>query len=144
MRMNSNAKLWVEALRSGRYRQTRRRLRQRRKLFWRRPALCAIGVLYDLYLKSEGRPWPADARHGQLPASVLEWAGVTRDLEHQVVTHNDTGTSFTDIASVIEAHFYRAERDRRRWNEAARIADTFIATARSRPQHRAAAAGTQA
>lgn len=141
--MNSNAKLWVEALRSGRYRQTRQRLRQRRRLFWRRPALCAIGVLYDLYLKSEGRPWPADARHGEFPASVLEWAGVTRDLEHEVVAHNDTGTSFTDIASIIEAHFHRAERNRRRWKEAARIADTFIATARSHPKPQQAAAATR-
>lgn len=133
--MNPNTESWMDALRSGRYRQTTRRLRQPGRFFWQRPAFCAIGVLYDLYLKSRGEKWPTDARHGRLPQSALEWAGISRELEHEVVTRNDTGTSFRDIASIVEAHFYRAERAKR-WTEAGRIAEQLIGDARTSMRRR--------
>lgn len=134
--MNANTQVWIEALRNGRYRQTTRRLRQPGRFFWQRPSFCAIGVLYDVYLRSRGEKWPTDARHGRLPQSALEWAGISRELEHEVVTRNDTGTGFRDIASIIEAHFHRAGRANR-WKEARRIAEQAIGeaqqTARRRP-----------
>jgi hypothetical protein len=127
--MNPNARQWTDALRSGAYRQTTHRFREPARFFWRRPAFCAIGVLYDLYLKASGETWPTKPSPGQLPEPVLEWAGISRELEHEVVTRNDTGTSFRDIASIIEAHFHRADRDRR-WEEAAGIASRAIEEAR--------------
>ena len=108
--MNANARLWVEGLRSGSYRPTSCRLRESRMFFWQRPAFCAIGVLYDLYLKSRGETWSEHPCRGELPQGVLDWAGIPRDLEYEVVDHNDRGMSFRDIASIIEAYFHRAER----------------------------------
>ncbi len=133
--MNSNATLWTEALRDGGYKQTSHRLRQPARCFWRRPSFCAMGVLYDLYLRSQGEKWPAKPPHGPLPEAVLEWAGITRELECDVIGYNDVGMSFRDIASVIEAHLYRAERDRR-WQEAGIIANRWVQRAQQ-------AAGTE-
>lgn len=127
--MNANATLWIEALREGGYRQTTHRLRQRGKCFWSRPAFCAMGVLFDLYLESQGEKWPAKPPHGPLPEAVLEWAGISRALECDVIGYNDIGMNFRDIASIIEAHLYRAERDQR-WNDAGRIVDHFVQRAR--------------
>lgn len=133
--MNANTRLWIDALRSGSHRQTTRRLRQPGRFFWQRPSFCAIGVLYDLYLKSRGEKWPTDARHGRLPQSALDWAGISRELEHEVVTRNDTGTGFRDIAAIVEAHFYRAERANR-WTEAGRIAERVIGDAQQSARQR--------
>jgi hypothetical protein len=130
--MNANATLWIEALRDGRYRQTNRRLKQTGKRFWRRPAFCAMGVLFDLYLKAHGQKWPVKSSPGPLPEPVLEWAGISRGLECDVIGYNDIGMSFRDIASVVEAHLYRLERDQR-WQEAGRIASRWV----QRAQHAA-------
>ena len=110
--MNQNAELWVEALRSGTYRQTSRHWRGARRFFWQRPTYCAIGVLFDLHLKARGMTWSEHPCRGELPEAVLEWAGIPRALEYAIVEHNDRGMSFRDIASVIEAYFHRAERER--------------------------------
>lgn len=123
--MNSNATLWIEALRDGAYRQTTHRLKQTSRCFWRRPAFCAMGLLYELYLQSRDEKWPAKPPPGPLPEFVLEWAGISRALECDVIGYNDVGMSFRDIASVIEAHLYRAERDQR-WQEAGRIANHWV------------------
>jgi hypothetical protein len=123
--MNSNASLWIEALRDGRYKQTSHRLKQNARCFWQRPAFCAMGVLYDLYLGSQNAKWPTKPPHGPLPDHVLEWAGISRALECDVIGYNDVGMNFRDIASIIEAHLYRTERDER-WNEAGRIASHWV------------------
>jgi hypothetical protein len=129
--MNPNAKLWTDALRTGRYRQTTHRLRRSTRLFWRAPRLCAIGVLYDVFLRSRGAQWPAKAPIGELPEEVLEWAGISRELEREVVKRNDSGTSFRDIASIVEAHLHR-ERREQAWQEARRLAGGFIEHAKER------------
>jgi hypothetical protein len=123
--MNPNANLWIDALRSGAYRQATRRLRRPTRLFWQPPRLCAIGVLYDVYLRSRGAVWPDKAPIGELPGEVIEWAGISRELEREVVARNDGGMSFRDIASVVEAHLHRAER-KRCWHEARRVAGDLI------------------
>ena len=133
--MNANARLWIDNLRSGAYRQTSNHLRQRRRFGWRKPAFCAIGVLYDLYLKSRGEKWPAKSPSGHLPQSVLDWVGISRELECEVVSRNDRGMSFRDIASIIEAHLHRAERDRG-WREAGAIAGRMIGNARAESRRR--------
>ncbi|HEU4619017.1 MAG TPA: hypothetical protein VFV10_13335 [Gammaproteobacteria bacterium] len=128
--MNANASLWIEALRKGEYKQTSHRLRQNRKFFWRAPSFCAMGVLYDLYLKSKGEKWPEKPPYGPLPDAVLAWAGISRELECDVIGYNDIGMGFRDLASVIEAHLYRAERDRR-WKEAGVIVSRFVERAKT-------------
>jgi hypothetical protein len=111
--MNDNARRWVEALRSGEYTQTTGRLRRGRKVFWRRDTFCVMGVLYDLYLRANGEAWPRKSPTGPLPGAVLEWAGITSELERAVVAQNDEGYNFRDLASIIEAHLTREERRKR-------------------------------
>jgi hypothetical protein len=126
--MNSRAQMWTAALRNGTYRQTSRRLRQPAAFFWQKPSFCAMGVLYDLYLKAHGASWPSRPPPGQLPQAVLEWAGVSRDLEYEIVSRNDKGVPFRDIASIVEAQFHRAQRQRR-WNEAGAVVSQIIGRA---------------
>ena len=83
-----------------------------------------MGVLYDVYLRSCGEKWPKTTL-GRVPTDALEWAGISRGLEETVVMHNDQGTSFRDIASLVEAHFARLA-SARQYEEAARIADQAI------------------
>ena len=73
---------------------------------WRQDAFCALGVLYDLYLKSNKKEWPASTP-GRLPASVLSWVGVSRRFEETIIMHNDMQITFRDIANIVEAHFER-------------------------------------
>ena len=122
--MNSNTGLWVQALRSGRYKQAQGRIRESSRFPWPRNSFCAMGVLYDVYLRSCGNKWPK-APLGRAPTDVREWAGVSRGLEETVVMHNDQGTGFRDIASLIEAHFARLT-SARQYKEAARIAEQAI------------------
>ena len=126
--MNKNAELWVQALRSGRYKQTQGRLRQWRRFPWQRDVFCAMGVLYTLYLRQNGGTWPKIAL-GRVPDDVLEWAAISRGLEEAVVMYNDQGMSFRDIASVIEAHFARLSA--RQLADAAQIAQRAIERARA-------------
>jgi hypothetical protein len=128
--VNTNARVWIEALRSGGYKQTSHRLRQNPRFFWKVPSYCAMGVLYDLYLKSLGEKWPAKPPHGPLPDEALEWAGISRALECDVIGYNDIGMSFRDLASVIEAHLHRAERDQR-WKEAGLVVSRFVQRAKT-------------
>ena len=131
--MNNNAKLWVETLRGGSYQQTSGRLRQPSKLPWGRDAVCAMGVLYDLYLKSHKEQWPKST-HGRLPVAALAWAGISRRLEETVIMHNDMRTNFRDIASIIEAHFARLAY-RQRSDDAAYVAKQAIEKAQHSSRH---------
>ncbi len=131
--MNTNAELWVQALRGGGYQQGIGRLREPRRFPWQRDAYCATGVLYDLYLRSDGEQWPKQTE-GWVPAEALAWAGIPRALEETLAMHNDQGTSFTDIASMIEAHFARLDSGQR-YEEAARIAKQAIERARQASRH---------
>ncbi len=125
--MDANTTLWVQALRSGRYKQAEGRMHESSRLLWQRDTFCAMGVLYDLYLQSSGEQW-SKGTQGRVSADALVWAGITRELEETVVMHNDQGRSFEDIASIIEAHF--ARRYSPRYEEAARIARRAIRRAR--------------
>lgn len=124
--MDTNAGLWVQALRSGRYQQTRGRLRAPGRFPWRRKSFCAMGVLYDVYLRQRGDRWPKATTLGRVPADVLDWAGISRGLEERITMENDQGMSFNDVASVIEAHFERLSAAVRSEEEAARVAQQAI------------------
>lgn len=82
--MNPEVKAaWLEALRSGRYEQGQRQLRDG-------PKFCCLGVLCDLHSRATGRTWeePTDnrpvnggwwryiTRGADLPGEVMEWAGL--------------------------------------------------------------------
>jgi hypothetical protein len=109
-------KLWVEALRSGEYKQARGRLRDEDKF-------CCLGVLCDLHAKAVGGAWCRDHEgylvysdsDALLPPSVTAWAGLSSDSPHTVwhdddedrqeeplAEHNDGRRTFQEIADMIE------------------------------------------
>lgn len=71
-------KLWIKALRSGKYKQGKNALHPSPDTF------CCLGVLCDLYRKHEkGIEWEGDGgeayfdgEDAALPPSVREWAGI--------------------------------------------------------------------
>jgi hypothetical protein len=74
-------KKWLEALRSGKYKQARGTLR---KLAGRDAAFCCLGVLCELHRKAVGTgSWSEDDGHwrylgeiSRLPREVAKWAGL--------------------------------------------------------------------
>lgn len=108
--------LWLEALRSGEYKQTNGTL-HRLKHFDSIPERhCCLGVLCDLAVK-DGLPVEVKARieyveyddeSCTLPSRVIKWAGLTyNDLfigNKRLSEYNDEGASFDQIADLIEKH----------------------------------------
>jgi len=100
--LNENAQRWVAALRSGEYTQTTGRLRNG-------DAFCCLGVACDLFDSSQ---WTRDYdyefdRYG-VPDSVRDSLGLrdnagANDNCASLAYHNDTGSSFADIADIIES-----------------------------------------
>jgi hypothetical protein len=101
---------WVSALRSGDYKQTQHRLRKE-------DGFCCLGVLCDLYGKENNAEWtPLDFDNAYafqefesyLPSSVKKWADLeycnphVNDEESTLVRLNDSGSTFEQIADVIE------------------------------------------
>ena len=109
--MNQQVKeKWVSALRSGDYKQTKSCLHKG-------DGFCCLGVLCDLYGKEHNVEWKlVDAgiyyefqdKKAILPLSVIEWAGVEDDnpeiCETPLSRLNDTGSTFNEIADLIEKH----------------------------------------
>ena len=116
--LNQNAKKWVEALRSGDYKQTRGKLRDA-------DGFCCLGVACDLYA-SETKSvisWEKnlggfsfDGEYLELPFEVSLWLGLqnnegTYELDDysaglpsgSLINDNDAGESFENIASIIES-----------------------------------------
>lgn len=109
MAMNARIKkLWIKALRSGKYKQGKGELRPTPDTF------CCLGVLCDLHSRTkEGKEWEVNGAYeyahvrGTLPIEVSEWAGldngdpqIGRTLKASRL--NDTGKTFEYIASRIE------------------------------------------
>lgn len=119
---------WVEALRSGEYKQGAGCLRTTDDCF------CCLGVLADLYVKEKGVEWVAPQggqpssysihmQGGVLPVEVAEWAdlrdkagvidicpcvevtlpGYTQPTYECLTGLNDNGVPFSEIANKIEA-----------------------------------------
>jgi hypothetical protein len=97
----SIAKQWVAALRSGKYKQGKRRLKDGDNF-------CCLGVLCDI---SKLGAWSKRDWYGYadtfLPYSVMKWSGVMDamgELEHQdeLAVQNDNGKTFPEIADIIE------------------------------------------
>lgn len=119
-KMNPEVKaLWLEALRSGRYRQGRGRLRTTNPDGSNN--YCCLGVLCDLYDKVHGEDgWMRvegthTMRHGGwigTPSGwVLVWAGLhDRHGEfgeegESLVEVNDNSSDFAEVIEVIEEYF---------------------------------------
>jgi len=123
--MNPEVKVkWLEALRSGEYRQTRYTLQSPSHGF------CCLGVLCDIYTKEVGGSWEYDycesscahtlkvgeeSAQTELPDCVVEWAGL--EVRSPEVTNpfcegevafctlaslNDDGKDFEFIADLID------------------------------------------
>ncbi len=114
---------WVEALRSGKYKQGRSVLRSE-------SGFCCLGVLCDIYHKTrkiQGTNWEGDGINGYehlgetaFPdPAVVKWAGMscknpelpvdmkgkkTSDETNSLSSLNDAGVSFAKIATLIEKH----------------------------------------
>lgn len=125
MRMNPDVKAkWVEALRSGEYKQGKGQMHNREE-----NSYCCLGVLCDLAVKSgawvivenDGPSYVMyDGLGGSLPPSVEQWAGLgtsdpalapaDRDEEdpdgeeywQEASILNDSGLPFSQIADLIE------------------------------------------
>ena len=113
--MNQQVKeKWVSALRSGDYQQTQNYLHTDN-------GFCCLGVLCDLYGKEHNVEWnlavaeDEDRNYyrfqdhtGRMPFSVVEWAGVEDCNPYicgrSLATLNDMGSTFNEIADLIEEH----------------------------------------
>jgi hypothetical protein len=101
---------WVEALRSGKYKQGTGRLRDQNADG--DDEFCCLGVLGDLYDRNrwshgtEYRVSPEDCRVGTviavLPSDVIGDIGLTGAQQDQLAEMNDHGSSFEEIARWIE------------------------------------------
>ena len=110
---------WVEALRSGKYKQGTGTMNREGVSF------CVLGVLCDVYSQDTGTEWggvamvPFKDMHGAtatLPSEVQEWAGLSSPDVRVKVKHpsdgvhkmpastaNDNGVTFDVLADAIEA-----------------------------------------
>ena len=114
-------RLWVEALRSGKYRQTTQCLHDR-------DGYCCLGVLCEVAIDngvkvkvSEGGGTTLyGGQEEKLPESVQEWAGLHDNLGYtngfesifinsdpydNLVKANDSGVAFASIADAIETQW---------------------------------------
>lgn len=101
------AKVWVEALRSGKYEQGKGALKQDNKY-------CCLGVLCELSGLSEFEEGSYDEdkyfnEQGYLPEEVMKWSGVKNkkgNLNNKWITGlNDWGTTFLEMADLIENNY---------------------------------------
>ena len=102
-------KLWIEALRSGEYRQGRDQLVEEN--LHGGDDFCCLGVLTDLYVQERGNPtraWGGWKGQGYyLAPRVWKWAGLDGynplvEKKLTLANANDRGDSFIKIAGLIE------------------------------------------
>lgn len=105
--MDANLKArWVEALRSGEYKQGKEQLRQSDDSF------CCLGVLCDIVDSAKWREVSAGYRYSGKEFAALSFpppeisarVGLPRNIQDAVAAMNDEGSSFAQIADYIEAH----------------------------------------
>lgn len=105
-------KKWIEALKSGKYKQTANRLRDN-------TGYCCLGVLCDLYskekniddfIKREGGDFLFMGHGGLLPRIIVDWAELNgtnpkiiyKNSNRTLASLNDEGKNFEEIADIIE------------------------------------------
>lgn len=110
--MNENAKKWVEALRSGEFKQTTQTLQDA-------GGYCCLGIAAVVYERETGESLPRDSRghftHAELGSEfdcVRNWLELSDSIgmysrkAHRtcLVRHNDDdGMNFSEIADIIES-----------------------------------------
>jgi hypothetical protein len=106
-------KLWVEALRSGEFKQGKQYLCSVTR---RGERFCCLGVLCEMFIRHEGDLNVVDCDTGEreyagretyVPAIVKEWSGLETTCgdfcTDALVNMNDRGKRFSTIAKVIES-----------------------------------------
>lgn len=98
---------WIRALLSGRYDQGNSALHRNEENKW-----CCLGVLCNLrsvpgeWVNDEGRfsryRYGRISQTGVLPGRVLRYVGMKPEQQDTLVTMNDTGKSFKEIAKWIK------------------------------------------
>ena len=116
-------KIWTKALVSGKYKQATSFLKKEGKF-------CCLGVLCDLYRKKNKKgTWGMHEGvcsfklngkfdNGVLPSEVRKWAGLKTNRgeftveniygvkgKQSLVCKNDSGSTFKEIAEIINKHF---------------------------------------
>lgn len=105
--MKANRKLWIEALRSGKYRQAKEALRRKNG------SMCCLGVLCELMGVEwttdggrEGKLLPKGTRDHTAPSEAMEFVGLVSQTGNfdggNLADLNDSGKRFKAIASIIE------------------------------------------
>lgn len=102
----ANIRKWVKALRSGKYKQAKKKLRDGDRF-------CCLGVACDI---SGLADWEGETYLGEdlsLPIGVMEWLGVdqnevTLPKKYRYATvANDKGKRFSTIANLIEKEYLK-------------------------------------
>lgn len=89
-------KQWVEALRSGKYKQGKKCLRSESDTY------CCLGVLCDIKQKDI---WKNAISFESMPrANILDWAKLDVNTAINLAKKNDNGASFEEIADWIETN----------------------------------------
>ena len=97
-------KMWVEALRSGEYKQTTGALRQL-DMDSALPCYCCLGVLCDLAVKA-GVTNPFYENHTAcLPTSVYKWAGLDTPDPEVPLGSDKIGTPLTRLNDELRMDF---------------------------------------
>src|SRR5678815_3622160 len=112
-KLNPNAQKWVDALRSGRFMQTRHTLADDM-------GYCCLGVACEVAIEngiqlvkkkvSERHGYISfDGAENYLPAAVQQWLGLKTDTglfdgERTLAYENDDHATFHQLANIIEDH----------------------------------------
>ncbi len=116
--MNDNAKKWVDALRSGKYKQTTQRLGLEQRDGTKR--YCCLGVACEIYadenpdslVRWKGKElYSREYNSGSLSPEIVKWLGLDDDCGrytndrngYSLSRRNDHGASFEEIADIIES-----------------------------------------
>lgn len=106
--MNNNAKLWVKALKSGKYKQTSGTLQDE-------DGYCCLGVACKLYEKKTGKKLEKNDRGFYCDATLrgkftkvrkwlrLHFSDGEYGCNDNLTDLNDSGYSFKEIAKIIES-----------------------------------------
>lgn len=100
-------KKWLKALRSGKYKQTEDKLKDKK-------GFCCLGVLCDIHRKENKKRWLHNSYYDEdltLPEEIVSWSGLPSynpiiDYRSNTLADlNDEGKTFEEIADVIEKQF---------------------------------------
>jgi len=104
--MNKNVKTsWIELLRSGQLNQIRYSLRNSSSSPFVE-GYDILGSLCELHSRETGNKWQEGICYlgaiARLPDEVLEWSGLSRKEERELIVLNDEGTTFEEFADILE------------------------------------------